>query len=154
MKYSHEALADFFLANPTAYAKEAAAVFRRSQAWVTTVIQSDAFRAIMAKRKEELVNPAIRLSIEERIRGLVTQSLDVLGEKLEQPGVKAEVALRAFELGSKAMGIGGNAPAAPAEDSLNRLAERLVALQSTVRKGQTYEAVPIEAESPRHAQGE
>ncbi len=67
-------------------------------------------------------------------------------EKLDAPVVSDQVVLKAVELGAKAMGVGGNAaPVVPQGDHLSRLADRLIALQSSVRKGETYEGQVTDA---------
>lgn len=134
MRYSHKAMADMLVANPWMSQNELAVIFGRSHAWVSTIVCSDAFQALLASRREELVDPELRLSLEERFRAVATKSLQVLQEKLSRP--TAEVAdnlvLRAVELSAKGLGIGGNAPPPPPPDPaeyLPAVAERLMRLQ-------------------------
>jgi hypothetical protein len=78
---------------------------------------------------------------------MTEKSLEVLQAKLSEANVGSipdNLVLRAAELGAKALGIGGNAPPAPAAiplDHLEGLAGRLMALQSRVQagSGQTLE---------------
>ena len=146
IRYTHDAMVDLIVANPRITQGELAAQFGYTQAWVSLVMSSDAFRERLAARREELVDPAIRASLEERFRAVVTRSLEVLQEKLSAPvsAVPDNLALRAAELGAKALGLGGNAPAPQVvvqTDHLQNLAQRLVALQSQIRQGVTYEQV-------------
>ena len=134
MRYSHEAMADLILANPWLQQNQIAAYFGRTAGWVSTIITSDAFQSLLASRRAELFDPELRVTLEERFKALTAQSLKVLQEKLCRPAseVPDQLALRAAELGAKALGIGGNAPppAAPnPAEYLPMLAERLMKLQ-------------------------
>ncbi len=148
VNYTHDAMIDMLISNPRITQGELAAHFGYRQAWVSMVMSSDAFRERLAQRREELVDPSLRLGLEERFRAMTTRSLEVLQEKLEVPAhqVPDNLVLKAIELGAKGLGLGGNAPPqAPREsegDRLDRLAGRLLALQSTIRGsgGAVYES--------------
>lgn len=127
--------------------KEIAAHFGYTEAWISNILASDAFQARLALRREEVIDPVLRASIKERFEALVIQSLKVLQEKLNQSSVSDNVAIRAAELGAKALGVGGHAPQKPPEssqDRLTRLAARLVTLQSNVREGKTVNGQVLE----------
>ena len=129
--YTHDAMIDLIIAHPELNQGQIAAHFGYTESWISNILASDAFQAKMAARREELIDPELAATIKERFQALVVQSLKVLQAKLNQPQVSDQVAIRAAELGAKALGIGGHAPAAPREssqDRLARLAERLPAL--------------------------
>lgn len=129
VRYTHTDIIDFILAHPGCRQKDIAARYGYTQAWVSQVMSSDAFQSAFAKRRAEVVDPALTLSIDERFRALTIQSLERLHEHLDRPDCKPEIALRAAELGAKSLGVGGHAPPPPSPaDSLTRLAERLVQL--------------------------
>ena len=134
IRYTHEAMADLILENPWISQNQLAAHFGYSAAWISTIITSDGFQSFLAARRSELVDPELRLTLEERFRALTTQSLKVLQEKLSRPAdqVSDQLVLRAAELGAKSLGIGGHAlpppPPNPAE-YLPAVAERLMRLQ-------------------------
>jgi hypothetical protein len=138
LKYTHDAMIDLIIANPWISQNELGNAFGYTQAWVSTVMACDAFKMQLAKRREELVDPTIRATLAERTEAILTRSLQVLQEKLSAPAcnVPDTLALRAFELGGKAMGLGGYAPPAqvPSADSLSNLANRLIDLQSNIRR--------------------
>ena len=138
VSYSHEAMIDLILSNPGIKQIDLAAHFGYSAPWVSRIIASDAFQAQMASRREEIVDPAIKATLEERFRALVIQSLFILEEKLNKPAAQVpdQVALRCVELGAKALGVGGHAPTppAPAGDRLSILAERLIILQGNTKQ--------------------
>ena len=83
VRYTHDACIDAILANPAVSQNELAATFGYSAAWMSIVINSDAFRTRLAARKSELVDPVITAACEERMRALASRSMDVLLEKLE-----------------------------------------------------------------------
>ncbi len=133
IRYSHMAMIDFMITNPWASQNQIAAHFGRTAGWISNIIVSDAFQAAFHARREELVDPAMRGSLEEMFKGVVHRSLVVLQEKLAAPAasVSDTVMLKAIEYGSKALGMGGNAPppAAPEPlDRLEKLADRLLQL--------------------------
>lgn len=134
IRYSHEAMVEMLIASPWMRQNDLAKYFEMTPSWISTIVTSDAFQAKLAARREEVVDPELRLSLKERFEALVTQSLRVLQEKLSRPAddVPDNLALRAMEIGGKALGIGGNAPTpvvVTSEERLAKLAERLVALR-------------------------
>jgi hypothetical protein len=154
VRYTHDAMVDEIVRNPAVSQNELAAVFGYTPTWVSLVLSSDAFQERLAQRKGELVDPTIRASLEERFRSLTRRSLEVLQEKLQQPAnaVPDQLALRAAELGAKALGLGGNAPPqAPSVpvDHLDRLAQRLLALQRGINREESIEASFVEVPAPR-----
>lgn len=134
VRYSHDAMIDLIVENPWISQNEIAAVFGYTAPWVSLIFSSDAFKERLTQRKEELIDPTIRASIEERLRSVVNRSLEVLAEKLSKPAgsVPDNLALRAAEMGAKALGLGGNAPPQSVVplNHLESLAQRLVQLKS------------------------
>lgn len=136
MRYSHEDMIDFIIANPGVSQGALALRYGYTQAWVSLVMSSDAWKSAMAKRREELVDPTLLATINERFAAMTERSLQRLMEKLDAPQVSDNTVLKAVELGAKAMGVGGNAvPPPPPADHLAALAERLISLQNRVRAG-------------------
>lgn len=136
LSYTHDSLIDLIIERPDLTQNQLAAHFGYTPGWISNILASDAFQVKMAARREQIIDPEIKASIEERFRALVIRSLAVLQEKLNATQVSDNVALRAAELGAKALGIGGHAAPKPSSDPdrLARLAERLVSLQSGVRE--------------------
>jgi hypothetical protein len=145
--YTHDALIDLLIARPDMTQRQIAAYLGYTESWLSVVINTDAFQAKLAARREEIVDPELKATLEERFRALAAQSLKVLQERLTRPDVSNQVVLRAVELGMKANGIGQDrAPPAPHDDRLERLAQRLMALQAGVR-GRLVEGERVEEES-------
>jgi len=143
VRYTHAAMIDLIIASPGISQNALAAHFGYTPPWVSTIMSSDAFQAALAARREEIVDPSLVATVEERFREVTILSLQKLKAKLEQPTVSDAVVLKAAELGAKAMNIGGvnNSPRAPVEDALSVLATRLVELNRSA-KGTTYENEP------------
>lgn len=105
VKYSHDAMIDLIIAQPGVKQGEIAKHFGYTQAWVSRIMNSDAFLARLASRKADLVDPSIALTIDERLRAVAAKSLDVVLEKLELVPT-GEFALEAAAMASKALGYG------------------------------------------------
>ena len=111
--YSHEAMIDVIIAEPTITQNELAKRFERSVPWVSIIMGSDAFQAALAKRRDDLLDPFLVATVEERFRGLAQQSLQVISEKLEKTQ-NTDLAIKALEISSKALGFGArSAPQGP-----------------------------------------
>jgi hypothetical protein len=106
MRYSHKAMVDMIVANPWISQGELARNFGYTEGWVSQVIASDAFQAYLAERKNELIDPHIRATIDERMKGLVARSIEILMRKLDDPKVSDETALKALEIAGRAAGYG------------------------------------------------
>lgn len=106
VRYSHDAMIDLVLAEPSITQNEIAARFERTQAWISRIFCSDAFQARLAQRKSELVDPTIVASIEERLRGLAYQATEVISNKLTAQPNNADLAMKALEVSSRALGFG------------------------------------------------
>lgn len=133
--YTHEALIELIIENPTWTQGQFAAKFGYTQGWLSNILASDAFKARMAARREEIIDPALKASIKERFEALVIASQTRLMGLLEKPDCPPQVALRALELGAKGLGAGGYAPPAQSQsERLAGLAERLVTLHTQVKE--------------------
>lgn len=112
VSYSHEAMIDVLIAEPTITQNELAKRFERSVSWISIVMGSDAFQAALAKRRDDLTNPLLIATIEDRFRGLADRSLQIIADKLEA-SQSVDVAFKALDISAKALGFGARAPAAP-----------------------------------------
>jgi hypothetical protein len=105
VSYTHDAMIDCIIANPSVTGGQLAAVFGYTPAWVSQVVSSDGFKSRLAERKGELVDPGISASIEQRMEGILRQSMDIIAAQLQVPG-KEELAMKTLEATSKALGFG------------------------------------------------
>jgi hypothetical protein len=108
IRYTHDGVIDMIIAEPQISQNEIAARFGYTPSWISTVMTSDAFKARLAERKSEIVDPVLRMNMEERFRAVTERSLAVLMEKLTQPAssVPDALALQAANLGAKSLGFG------------------------------------------------
>lgn len=108
VNYSHDAMIDLIIANPGINQDELAASFGYTPGWVSQVIASDAFQSRLAARKNELVDPFVRKSLEDRFKRLVERSLEVLLAKLDKPtnSISDDLAISAAKVAAGALGYG------------------------------------------------
>jgi hypothetical protein len=103
--YTHDAMIDLLVSNPGMSQNQLAAHFGYSVPWISRIINSDAFQARLAVRKGDLVDPALLLTVEERLTALCDQSLNIVMDKLESTK-NIDTAMKALELSTKALGFG------------------------------------------------
>lgn len=139
VSYTHDAMIDLILANPMVTQGGIAHHFGYTQAWVSRVMNSDAFLARLAERKTELVDPSLVASIDEKLRALASKSLDVVLEKLTVAPT-AELGLKALEATTKALGYGARQQNLAVQNNF------VVALpEKAASAGQWLETVPGQA---------
>ena len=97
---THDAIIDFVITKPQSTYREIASEFGYSPEGIGVICRSDSFRARLEVRKEELVDPIIKQSVEERLTGLAHASLDILQRKLEN-SEDAGLALKALDITTK-----------------------------------------------------
>lgn len=150
ISYSHAAMIDLIVANPGISQNALAERFGYTPSWISQIICSDTFQSALAKRREEMVDPIVALSVEQGFKAIVSRAVDVLQQKLDRPAkeIPDNLALRALEIGSRAAGYGAKdhsptAPATPAEVHihLEQLGGGLVALLQ--RKKREAELVDV-----------
>lgn len=104
ISYSHDAMIDMILQDPTVSSSELAALFNYTPAWVSRVLGSDSFQARLAQRKGALMDPIIARSLNDRLRAVAIRSMDVIEEKLTaEPS--ASYAMDALELATQGLGV-------------------------------------------------
>jgi hypothetical protein len=108
--YSHLALIDLIITNPAMTQREMAHLFGYTEGWVSQILASDSFQLALETRKEEVVNPAVRATVEERLKGLVIQSTQVLHEAMDGGFCKPEIAVAALRVSAQALGYGARGP--------------------------------------------
>jgi len=106
LSYSHLDCIDFIIQRPEVTQNELAQRYGYTPSWISLVIASDAFQAELAKRRDEVLSPEIRASVEERFKALIHRSQGVLLEKLNTPGCPPALALGVLGTASKALGYG------------------------------------------------
>jgi hypothetical protein len=105
VRYSHEAMIDMIIEDPSIRQNNLAEIFGVTVAWVSRIIGSDAFQGALAKRREDITDPFLFATIEERLKGLAMHSIDVISKRLED-SQNVDVALKAMDTAVKALGFG------------------------------------------------
>lgn len=111
LNYSHEAMIDLILQDPTVTTAELAEVFGYSRGWVSRILASDSFQARLAQRKSALVDPILARGLNERLRSVAMRSMDVIEERLATGEAPAAYAMDALELATAGLGVVGTAAA-------------------------------------------
>ena len=103
-----QALSDYMIANPESRAYEAARFFQVTEAWLSTVKNSDAFRQFHDKRRKEHFGQ-ISTDVGEKLQALAEISLDEITVRVEEQ--RDEMSLEGLqkigEMSLKALGFGG-----------------------------------------------
>lgn len=110
LAWTHKLAIDLMIEHPEWTEKELAGYFGHTPSWVSMVVNSDAFQAKLAERRDEVLNPEVKASIEERFKVLAKNSLERLNSKLENPNASDNLVLRSVELAAKALGLGVRPP--------------------------------------------
>jgi hypothetical protein len=106
ISYTHDAMIDAIIAKPAITQRELGAMFGYSGGWVSIIMSSDVFKARLAERRKELIDPSLVATVEEQLEGLARSSMQVLQKELERPGADPDVALKALATSTKALGMG------------------------------------------------
>lgn len=111
----HKSIVDWMYSNPHRTKADCAEFFSVQPAWISTITNSDAFRAYENSRRIEH-NGNVSKSVIEQVEGLAALSMEVLHERIKAErktinlsGVMetADMALKALGFGAKANGNGG-----------------------------------------------
>lgn len=110
--YTHDAMIDLLIANPAMSQNSLAAAFGYTPSWISQVMSSDAFQMRMAERREQIVDPTLRLTVKQNFESLVRRSIEILQVKLNQTPDKVPdgLALRVLDIGGKLAGYGVKEP--------------------------------------------
>jgi transcriptional regulator with XRE-family HTH domain len=133
LNYTHEACIDLIIANRGISQNRLAATFGYSPSWISTIMQSDAFKDRLQARIAEIVDPALTATVNQQLEGILARSMELLREKLSSPEPPDNLILRSIELSTRALGLGVKAPVVTINNTtmnnhLDSLGGRLVAL--------------------------
>lgn len=104
LTYTHEAMVDLIIAEPTVKPGELAELFGYSAGWISRILVSDSFQSRLAERKSQLVDPLVAQSLNERLRGVTMQAVEIVSERLNSADASASYALDALGLAVGGMG--------------------------------------------------
>lgn len=83
MRWWYESLADFMLAHPTATQNDIAKHFGRAVSTISTVVNTDAFKAYLRVRRAEY-HATLNEAVKSRLLNVAEKSLDAILDKLEK----------------------------------------------------------------------
>lgn len=111
VRYTHDAMIDCIIAEPSVQQNQLAVMFDRTPAWISTIISSDAFQARLAERRGELIDPGLLVTINERFAAIATESLARLHERIATPiqVVSDDFMLKIAEFSTRGLGYGARA---------------------------------------------
>jgi hypothetical protein len=144
--YTHDAMIDKLIEDPSMSQAALARHFGYTQSWISQILNSDAFRERLAERKDAVIDPVLRLSVEERIRGMVDQATQVIMRKLEE-APNASVAIKALTAGSQALGMGQRGFGAAVVQN-NYIAVVPPTAKSAAEWANQYKPEPLTIEAP------
>lgn len=115
VRYTHDAIIDMIVAEPQISQNEIASRFGYSAAWVSIIVNSDAFQARLKERKEDLVDPLIRATVEDRLTAVANKAMEKLMERLSSNAAfsnrelidAAAMATKGLGFGAPKQGLGG-----------------------------------------------
>lgn len=134
LNYSHDAMIDMIIANPGVHQNTIARLLGYTPSWVSTIMATDAFQVKLAQRREEIVDPVLKATMEEQARGLFLRSMEILREKLnvDSANVPDRLAMDVYKESGKLLGYGARPPEPPSAESVSealvRHADNLVDL--------------------------
>jgi hypothetical protein len=99
----HDRIIDKMLSGTCLHQGQLAAEMGYSENWLSIMINSDAFQERLKERQAETVDPVLRATIEDRLKGLSALSADIIARKLEATN-DANLALRALDISQRALG--------------------------------------------------
>lgn len=118
VRYTHDAMIDMIVENPAISQNEIAAKFGYSAAWVSIIVNSDAFQARLKERREDLVDPQLRATVKDRLQAVANKAMERLMERLatNAPFSNKEL-IEAAGMATKGLGFG--APQVPTGPTQN-----------------------------------
>ena len=105
IQMTYASILDYMVANPSATIREVAAHFNYSPQGISIITNSDSFKAAYHIRKEEILDPVLMASVEERLQGIAHQSAERVAETLAT-STNGDYALKALDTVSRALGYG------------------------------------------------
>ena len=109
MRWWYESLADFMIANPRATQNDMAGHFQRGVNTISTIINTDAFKAYYRQRRAQ-IHSDLSESVKGKLLNIADQSMDALLEKLEKKRdtLPIESLHKTAEMALKSLGYGGD----------------------------------------------
>lgn len=127
----HHAIMDFMLANPRIPYSAVAAEFNVTQAWLSTVINSDVFRAQLSARRS-LMDEHVNRNIVTRLQTLAQKGLTEMEAILDDEEVSASTKLDVAKTSLTALGYLGTKGASPVQVNIQTNNQTTIASRSDI----------------------
>jgi hypothetical protein len=141
-------LVQWLVEHPWASHAQIGAAFGKNAAWFASVLVTERFLQALEPHREEVQNPHVTSSMEQRFQALLIRSMDVVQTKMSVGGGDALLAAKIF---TKALGYGGlgyKVPPPKEEEkvvTLEDLASRLTGMVAVRNAGEVSDVVPKES---------
>jgi len=112
INYTHDGMIDLIIAQPAISQNELGFHFGYTPAWVSQVMSSDAFKERLAARKQELVDPQIMMSLDEKFTALAHSAMDKLQQDVSIDMMPQKGLVKILEVTARALGYGAKDPKA------------------------------------------
>ncbi len=111
MRWWYESLADFIMANPRATQNDMSAHFGRTAATISTIVNTDAFKAYLRQRRDHHAE-ILDASVRGKLMNVADTALDMMLEHLERKRdtIPLDQLQRVTETTLKSLGYGASAP--------------------------------------------
>lgn len=106
MRPWHQQVADMWIDDPRLSQGEIARRMGRTEGWLSVIVNCDAFQEYLAVRKEELLDPILKASVEERFRAIANVAADKFMERMQLGAVSNRELLSAMDVTAKGLGMG------------------------------------------------
>lgn len=128
--YTPQAMVELMLQHPDYSHAMLCSHFGRPASWLATVLASDAFQQALEPYREQIADPSLTATMQERFKALAIRTSNVMLEKMDSDKATDFLVLKAGEIAIKALGMGQKGveqPAAPANSTPQKsLEERLL----------------------------
>lgn len=155
----HEAIADWLLTNPQRSMEECARHFGITRAWLSVVVNSQAFREMLALKGQEVFEQTV-VPLRDKLNGVAHRAVEKLGDVVDNaqdPKLILDIADRTLHrLGyapSKGPTVGDGATVVQQNnfyqtdpETLRAARERMLTGQPVKQEGETYDALPASEE--------
>lgn len=103
--YKASTMIELMIAHPEYTHAQFAGHFGRPPAWFASVLASEVFQEALTPFKDQIADPSLTATMEERFRALAVRSVAVLQDKMNNASVDDSTVLKAAEMGIKALGM-------------------------------------------------
>lgn len=161
LHYTHDAMIDQIINDPSISNDRLAEMFGYTPSWISTVLCSDIFQAKLAERREQLIDPELRMSVKTQFAGLLARSMEVLRHKLNASPDKIpdQLAVQVAKMSGQALGYGNKEQKVSVTETHHHLVElgdNLVGLlrQRKTQAGRTFDVQAERTDTPGLPHGE